>query len=166
MWFFSFHFFTACDIQVAKLALDLKKKFEYSSPTHSSSSRPPPAASSSSNTKPATPTTSSAPAGQRKPVTFSDMKAELFGGAGNSGSRKKRVAEEKEGEEERDLSAVLSGEDREEWGGEIGGGEIGEEREEREEGGGEIEGGEEREEGEGGEDEDEEEGDVYGGLLT
>lgn len=111
-------------LQIAKLALDLKKKFEYTSPAHTSSSA----------------ARSTAGGGTRKTettATSSDMKSELFGRARNPES------EREQDNTERDLSAILRGEEPTEGEGDVEEGEQGE-----------------------GEEEEGEEANAYGGMLT
>lgn len=110
-------------LQIAKLALDLKKKFEYTSPAHTSSSAARSTASGSTRKA-------------ETAATASDMKSELFGGARNPVREQDNT--------ERDLSAILRGEEPTE-GGDVEEGESGE-------------GEEEEEEGEG--------ANAYGGMLT
>ena len=85
-------------LQVAKLALDLKKKFEYSSPTHTSSSTASAKPSASSSTGRSSSSSKSAGGGggavSAGSGRFSDMKSELFGGG--SSSDKRKVEEEGE----------------------------------------------------------------------
>jgi hypothetical protein len=122
--------FRSMETDVAKLALDLKKKFEYSSPTHTastSSSTKTSSSSSSSSTGPKSPPPSASTVAAGSSAgsgRFADMKSELFGGGSTSGEERKNTKQkqpvieetvESEGEIER-----ASEEEREEEGEEKG----------------------------------------------
>ncbi|CAI8014239.1 Gamma-soluble NSF attachment protein [Geodia barretti] len=122
--------FRSMETDVAKLALDLKKKFEYSSPTHtsstSSSTKP---SSSSSSTGPSSSTKSPPPSASTVTAVssagsgrFADMKSELFGGGTTSGEEKQKqpVIEETVESQGDKIERASDEEEREEGEGEEG----------------------------------------------
>jgi hypothetical protein len=123
--------FRSMETDVAKLALDLKKKFEYSSPTHTastSSSTKTSSSSSSSSTGPKSPPPSASTVAAGSSAgsgRFADMKSELFGGGSTSGEERKNTKQkqpviEETVESEGDKIERASEEEREEEGEEKG----------------------------------------------
>ncbi|CAI8015532.1 Gamma-soluble NSF attachment protein [Geodia barretti] len=115
--------FRSMETDVAKLALDLKKKFEYSSPTHTASTSKPSSSSSStgpSSTKSPPPSASTVTAvSSAGSGRFADMKSELFGGGTTSGedrenTKQKQPVIEETVESQGDKIERASEEEREE----------------------------------------------------